>query len=79
MKWQPMEIAPRDGTYVLGYVQDNLPVGSPFVVMRFKDGWLRAGDNFRLFVEGGWSNTSDNVFSLLIGWRPLPPPPEDAA
>ena len=68
MTWQPIETAPRDGTYILlGYTQqgDEMPTGL-FV------GVGSLHENGKLWVINSW----DNEKAWPTHWMPLPDPPE---
>ncbi len=60
MDWQPIETAPRDGTYLLGYD------GEPIVIIAYESGW-EYGDNF---IAG-----NVNEKPRPTHWIPLPAPP----
>lgn len=59
-QWQPIETAPKDGTWVLCFVPDNCPEYENTLVLRYVIGsWGRPG-------IGGYRPTY---------WQPLPNPP----
>jgi len=65
--WQPIETAPKDGTYVLVYGYRSHVDGSVMHVVRWTkgDGWAADGDDL-----GEQKPTH---------WMPLPPPPKQPA
>lgn len=72
MEWQPIETAPKDGTYILAIVAGNHPsTGLPYVpdVVLFRDGfWL---------VSDGYQDEYDDENWKPTHWMPIPPPPGD--
>lgn len=62
MSWQPIETAPKDGTYFIAYAHTKIPL-IPYVICAFYDG------NFRRHV-------THQVQSTLTHWMPLPEPPK---
>ncbi len=75
--WQPIETAPRDGSFIL--VAALLPTGNVWrvVAMRWRNITKRRhGQWFRTqrWVGGGL-HVSDEQFK---GWMPLPEPPRQA-
>jgi hypothetical protein len=82
MDWQPIETAPRDGTWVLitgGDVSEMFREQDPYgfyggpVVVAFFDSPLSLG-------EGGWSyafwdSAWRSSFDAPTHWMPLPAPP----
>lgn len=69
LAWQPIETAPRDGTWFLGYsyrrdVQDTIEV------------WHWDADSDRDGGGGFWINAYDsNIDEYPTHWTPLPAPP----
>lgn len=68
MEWQPIETAPKDGTWVLGfkerkYVQDQIETWH----------WVEAED----FV--GWEHAAEanDFYEQPTHWMPLPAPPKN--
>jgi len=60
--WQPIETAPKDGTWLLGWANDNAP---------YRISWGR-NHNDRL----AWCTTFGSfVEGYITHWRPLPAPP----
>lgn len=66
--WQPIETAPRDGTWVWAF----WPVQNGCDQQRVTC-WVAD-------EEGGWMDAADYVdWTQPTHWQPLPPPPGDAA
>lgn len=63
MKWEPIETAPRDGTWILGWRKSNVFIDGVQTVMAFDD------------VEDHWV---DGCFEVdpPTHWMPLPEPPK---
>lgn len=61
--WEPIETAPKDGTWVLLRWRWTLDGGLPAIVGRWHNGWR--DDDGRSY--------SDSNFTY---WMPLPAPPE---
>lgn len=60
--WQPIETAPKDGTMILAYEHDGLPI---YRDTKWQDGgwlWAEIIDGY----DAGWSPSH---------WMPLPAPP----
>lgn len=76
--WQPIETAPKDGSYILAIVQESddrhmgRQAGRMFCI-RYESFGERFGG---WAVYPGYGGALDNAFSH---WMPLPPPPEEAA
>jgi len=72
MKWQPIETAPKDGTYILvagpsGYYSTPLRVEvCKWNNANHKDNWRNHSNDW--FTDGGEDATH---------WMPLPEPPKD--
>ena len=61
MKWQPIETAPKDGTWILTYTEGVMNSEGPYLVVRYWNGeWTEPG--------GLWPLVPDY-------WMPLPEPP----
>lgn len=61
--WQPIETAPRDGTWVFGYWKQCPITAYPCVMFWGGDEWL----------SPAWTD----FFPNPVFWMPLPPPPKD--
>lgn len=84
MKWQPIETAPKDGTHILVYAQDDYSV--PFVSWwgcdRYEKGeipsLLGCGD---VDIERHWCvsgcEDGDSTICEPTHWMPLPGPPKE--
>ncbi len=76
MDWQPIETAPRDGTFILAIVAPNdsrhlgHQSGRAFVIRH--EGVTVSGFDRGWAVYPGFGGASDCDFSH---WIPLPPPP----
>ena len=64
MEWQPIETAPKDGTWVFLYVPGHGPTRAK---------WSRLVSG----VYGWTSHQSGNYISRATHWMPLPEPPEE--
>ncbi len=64
--WKPIESAPKDGRWLLGWEADGEFMDAPgYIIMHFNNGaWERDGDEFSLYVEP-------------THWMPLPLPPQE--
>ena len=72
--WQPIETAPKDGTYILAWFAPPEPDPDDFgepVIVRYVDHptWAWAG---MADVSGSYNTTCIRL------WQPLPAPPEGA-
>jgi len=68
-EWQPIETAPKDGKWVLVYV--NAWGRHEFAVCFFRDDkWVYVDSNFEDINE-------DIEFGAPTHWMPLPEPPKD--
>lgn len=72
MKWQPIETAPKDGTWFLGYTPRSI------------HGWPRRNSKGSIISFRWWGKGSEDKipwFSNMSGfpqpthWMPLPDPP----
>ena len=64
MEWQPIESAPKDGTWILTWTRDITNMEGPWLVVRWNGKeWVDA-------VAGFYEPTH---------WQPLPAPPETRA
>lgn len=63
--WQPIETAPKDGTYILGWNDELL---SPVVMF-----W-KMGPQYQSY----WATAPAHYVKRPTHWMPLPPPPTDA-
>lgn len=71
--WQPIETAPRDGTWVLLIQAGKHPnTGEPFIpeVCHFSQRYSNWFNTEDLFLED-----DEEPFDLATHWRPLPEPP----
>ena len=79
MNWQPIETAPKDGTYILAIVAKNdslhlqYHAGRMFVI-RHEGKTKASGFDLGWAVYPGYGGVSDHNFTH---WMPLPPPPKD--
>ena len=67
MEWQPIETAPKDGTWILVIIAGEHPDGYPYIP---------ACAQWR---DGGWFETNDTEPAEdwpLTHWMPLPAPPK---
>lgn len=66
-EWQPIETAPKDGTWILVWMPDR----GVMVVS-----W---GEHYRNDNEYGWMDYLDSFFELdeATHWMPSPEPPSD--
>lgn len=64
MNWQPLETAPKDGTFVLMYRNGTVDTA------RWYDDWM--------FGRSAWGNGSWSYpdHALPSHWMPLPEPPQ---
>lgn len=62
-EWQPIEIAPKDGTVVLGYWYKPGSLGWRIVYFVKTD------------IGGYWNDYNSQEMLLLTHWMPLPEPP----
>lgn len=84
-KWQPIDTAPKDGTWILLLHGETIP-GVPLVeVASFAGGASAEELGYREFAKyGAWMiwNASDNWYLVDVAepthWMPLPPPPRAA-
>ena len=61
--WQPIETAPRDGSWVLGHSSENAHEDVVYVMEWFeRDGWLKV---------------YHDCSAHPTHWQPLPAPPKD--
>lgn len=70
MTWQPIETAPKDGTYVLAWQKES---ETPYVAQFIMNKWITDSDNF---------NDPNRYFTSFCKptyWMPLPEPPKDEA
>ncbi len=68
-EWQPIETAPRDGTAVLLWLQDE-----GFSV---KGAWMPVhGNNPMWWIREMDISQSDDGFHLITHWMPLPDAPK---
>jgi hypothetical protein len=65
--WQPIETAPKDGTWILAFSRTG---SIPYVAQWKDDGWRNNHYGDR---EPYWR------FSVLDVWMPLPEPPDRSA
>ena len=64
MKWQPIETAPRDGTYILLFGRHSRRGGLIQITARWGGGdWESADDGYGAYI-------------IPTHWMPLPDPPE---
>jgi hypothetical protein len=68
MDWQPIETAPRDGTWILVYEGDWI---DPRFVGHEVAHWSKSS-----FGNPAWRDSSDNVFDGATHWMPLPAAPQ---
>lgn len=84
-EWQPIDTAPKDGSWILLLHGETIP-GVPLVeVASFGDGLSAEELGYREFAKyGAWViwNASDNWYLVDVAepthWMPLPPPPRAA-
>ncbi len=79
-EWQPIETAPRDGTWFLLCRQsegwESYEVGR-FDPLLFPE-YVEAGNGlYRKEMRTGYEWLGFNNFHRATHWMPLPPPPED--
>ena len=71
--WQPIETAPKDGTYVLGATHYDDGKFCGMFVMCFCDGrWQSDGIDWRFTVKD-----DDKLSDKPTHWMPLPEKPND--
>ena len=76
MEWQPIETAPRDGSWFLIWIGDRFEVGQYDPLIR---------DSYELVCDGLYKRKSDIIFEwhgfsnfhLATHWMPLPSPPRE--
>ena len=75
-QWQPIETAPKDGTYIIAVVAPSTSrflqhhEGRAFVIRH--EGFLGSGYNMGWAVYPGYGGAPDGSFTH---WMPLPAPP----
>ena len=62
MTWKPIDTAPKDGTCILGYADDETTVVY----------WFHVGRNWELSVSGAYCDDGEWT---PTHWMPLPSPP----
>lgn len=69
MEWRPIETAPKDGTFVLGYAWECVDV-------QYNDNGMRV----TWFERGSWQGFPWASQGMKpTHWQPLPAPPKDTA
>ena len=74
--WQPIETAPRDGTFFVIFTHGEYEVGryAPSFWASFED----AGNGYYKKVDRHMTDWSGfNNFHAATHWMPLPPPPKE--
>ena len=69
MEWQPIETAPKDGTFYIAWSSDFGPVVCNQPDGRYPGRWVRVR------TAKLWAGVSDYCAERATHWMPLPPPP----
>ena len=74
-KWQSIETAPKDGSYLLLWEQYS---DAPFVGYWLRGSWSVSHEH--VDAEGGWdgANVVDDLSMPITHWMPIPTPPTSA-
>jgi hypothetical protein len=78
--WQPIETAPKDGTVIDVWVNDNrssTPTGRRYTGVRWDYGWRWFDPYYD--GRGSYVGIDNGVNVLVTHWMPLPTPPTEAA
>ncbi len=73
MEWQPIETAPKDGTYILAF--ENFEVAGPLMCVM---GWTDTGEHIEHdSITEGWTKEGSGYLGECnpTHWMPLPEPP----
>ncbi len=71
--WQPIETAPKDGTWIVGFCGGDLI----YIVMRWWDGIVpEEDDDLSTEEKGGWISCDDRNVDLVTHWISFEPHPE---
>ena len=77
MDWQPIETAPKDGTWFLAYVPDlDCMCWGPYEFCAWEvDSWVNVGGNVTRSGPGYWCTTDTSEPCEPTHWMPLPKSP----
>jgi hypothetical protein len=67
-QWQPIETAPKDGTWILIY--------KPFNLCGFDDSEWFLGKYMVRWFDGYWCISQNQMLEYPTHWMPLPNPPQ---
>lgn len=72
-QWQPIETAPKDGSWFIGYCDGREQI---YIVMRWWDGFFPPDDDdLSCEEEGRWTCDGDGRVEDVTHWLPFEPHP----